>query len=219
MTAPTVRNFSPTAGSSFQTPMSLPQPLLGDVIVAWVFAFNAVSTGVTDSAGNTYTAQAQQPDANGNYVNLFTAPVTATGSGTLTVTSANGGGFVLMDITGAASGSFIDGLVTSGQYSGSVGGLVTASAITTSFATDLIISAAFNQNGSVMTANTGTLVTNGTLGSDFCIVQTHTTSTSGSYAESITVPVSVSETAVIVAIAIQGVGGGGGNTASIAWVG
>lgn len=219
MTAPTISNFSPSAGSAYQTPTSLPQPLLNDVIVACVFAFASISTGVTDSAGNTYTAQAQQADTNGNFVNLFTAPVTATGTGTLTVTSANGGGLALVDVTGAASGSFIDGIVTFGNYAGSAGGLLTASAITTTVATDLILSFGFNQNGSVMTANTGVLVTNGTLGSDFGIVQAHTTSATGSFSESINVPASASETAVIVAIAIKGIGGGGGNTASIAWVG
>lgn len=215
MSAPTIANFSPVIGSAFDAPTTLPKPSLGDVIVVILFAFSAISTGITDNASNVYTAQAQQQDGNSNYVNLFTAPVTSLPTSTLIISSSNGGGLALLDITGVATGTFIDGTVQVGTYSGSAGGSVTAAAITTSVATDLIISAAFNQNGSVMTAGTGVLVTNGTVGSDFGIVQARTTTSAGNYSESITVPASPSETAGIVAIAIKGTSSGSSVTPTV----
>jgi hypothetical protein len=199
MSNPTVRNQSGfnAFGGGTQT---LPQPLLGSVILVWCFAFSALPT-CTDSAGNTYTVQAQEQDANGNWITLFTGPVTAAGSGTLTLTL---GGLVLaMEVQGVASGTFIDGSVTSGTYNSSAGGLLSSSAITASFSADLIVSAAWDQNNAAITVNTGTLVASNSAG-DTAIVQAHSTSGPGSYVESFNVPASSGETAVIVAIALMG---------------
>lgn len=200
-TAPTIRSASGVgANGASQT---RPQPVSGNYYVAWVFDFSPITTGFADTAGNTWTAKKQQADSNSNYVNLFTAPVTATGSGTNTFTSGSGGSIQVTEVQGNLSSTPDDGTITGGTFTGSIGGTLSAGAITTTAAASLILSAAIDQNSATLVANSGTLVASG-VGQDFNIVQQRTTSSAGSYTESFTVPISVNETAAIVAIAIKG---------------
>lgn len=198
--APTVRNFCTPVGAGSCT---IPQPVSGNFIVVFNFNFSGSTPTTTDSAGNTYTNRVNAGDANGNFCQVSTAPVTATGSGTLTVTENLGGVIVAIELTGNVSSTPIDGSVTSGTFSGSVGGTLTATGIITTVANDILLSGAIDQNGAALTVNTGTLIYSGTL-ADRNIVQKRTVAATGTYAEAFNVPVSVGETAVICAIAIKG---------------
>ena len=205
--APTIRNFSSISG--FDDPVTLPQPVVGNAIYVFVFSTAPVTSGIADSAGNTYTFLKNQADSNSNYTAVFRAPVTAGGSGTLEVTTSIGGGLCAIEV---ANDNGVDGTVAAGTYSGNAGGTLSASAITTTVATDLILSAAYDQNNAALSADTGTLVASANgIGGDSAIVQAHTTSSAGSYTESFTVPASSGETASMIAIAIMGGGTSGGS--------
>ena len=206
-TAPTIRNSAASGSRDTDNEVIIPQPVSGNFIVVFVFAFDTFSARtMSDSAGNTYTYRLQQADSNSNYVGVFTAPVTSTGSGNNTITLPTTATVLYaIEVQGNPSSDQIDGSVTSGTYSGSAGGSLTASAITTTVATDLILSAAIDQNTATLVSNTGTLVwSSSALNTDFNIVQQHTTSATGNYSEIFTVPSSSGETAAIVAIAIKG---------------
>lgn len=202
MPAPTIRNQSGTPAGSSAT---IPQPVLGNFLVLCNFNFNSRTTGASDTAGNIWTHQLSAADSNMNWLNVFTAPVISTGSGTNTISGLTDGVYWVAEIQGVGA-TPIDGSVTSGTFSGSSGGTLTASPITTSVATDLILSFAIDQETATLTVNTGTLVASGS-NVDFNIVQQHTTSSTGPYAESFNVPTSSGETAVIIAIAIAGIAG------------
>jgi Putative Ig domain len=202
--APTIRNATSVGG--FDDNVTLPQPVVGNCIYVFVFSISAVTSGITDSAGNTYTFLKNAVDSNGNYTAVFRAPVTAAGSGSLAVSTIHGG----MCAIEVANDNGVDGSVTSGTYSGNSGGTASAGAITTTAAAGLILSAAYDQNGVSLSANTGTLVATANTGGDTGIVQAHTTSSAGSYTESFTVPASNGETASMVAVAIMGSGGSSG---------
>ena len=208
MSAPTIRNQS--GWGLFQTPCenTLPQPVVGNFIVVFIAATSAITASMTDSAGNTYTAITHATDVNSNTISLYTAPVTASGTGTLTITeSTTGGSMLAIEVAGVSGSTPSDGTGT-GTYNSSAGGLCSASAISTTFATDLILSALYDQNNQAITVNTGTLIASATEGGDFAIAQQHTTSSTGSYTESFNIPASVGETAAMVAIAIKGVSSG-----------
>jgi hypothetical protein len=209
MTAPTIRNQS--GWGAFQTPCqnTLPQPVVGNFIVVFIAATSAITSSMTDSAGNTYTAITHISDANSNTISLYTAPVTASGSGTLTITeSATGGSMIAIEVQNVSGSTPSDGTGT-GTYNSSAGGLCSTSSISTTFATDLILSALYDQNNQVVTANSGTLIATASEGGDTAIAQQRTTSSTSSYTESFTIPASTGETAAMVAIAIKGLSSGG----------
>lgn len=203
MTTPSVLQSARSAAAGAPATAVLSQPTSGNFLVAFLYAFSQITTGVSDSAGNTWTAQAQAQDASGNWVNLFTAPVTLTGSGNNTLTSTNGRTIDFIEVTGNKSSTPINGSPTSGTFSGSAGGTVTAAAISTSDANCLLLSAAIDQNSATLTVNTGNLIQNG-VQSDYNISQYHQVTATGNYSEAFNVPVSASETAVILSFAIGG---------------
>lgn len=211
--APTIRNFSAiSANRSSPSTQTIPQPLVGDEFVVFVFAFSAITTGLSDSAGNTCTSFGSVADANGNRVNIFTCPVTVAGGTTDTFTSTGGGTIQVNDLTGVAASAQIDGTIKSGTFSGSAGGTLTAAGLTTTFANDLILSAAIDQNNatSAFAASTGTMVTSampsGANGADADAIQQHSVTSTGTYAEAFTVAASSGQTAVIGVVAIKGTG-------------
>jgi len=201
---PTIRNFSSISG--FDDPVFLPEPVVGNAIYVFVFSIAPVTSGITDSAGNTYTFLKNQADSNSNYTAVFRAPVTVSGSGTLEIMTEHGG-LCALEI---ANDNGVDAAVTTGTYASNSGGTLSAGAITTTVADDLILSAAYDQNNATLSASTGTLVITGSSSADMAIVQAHTTTSTGSYTESFTIPASYGETASMIAIAIKGGGTPGG---------
>ena len=216
---PTIRNFSTiSTNRSSPSTQTIPQPTVGDEFVVFIFAFSLITTGLSDSAGNTCTTFGGAQDSNGNWVNVFTCPVTVAGGATDTFTSTNGGVIQINDLEGVASSSQIDGTFKSGTFSGSAGGTLTASGLTTTFADDLILSGAIDQNNATgaLTANTGTMVTSaqpsGANGADANAVQQHSVTSTGTYAEAFTMAASSGQTAVIGVVAIKGTATGGSCT-------
>lgn len=201
---PTIRNSATSAASNSPVTVDLPTPVVGNLIVVFVPSFGSCATNaLTDDASNTYTRRATAQDANGNWMNLFTAPVTSAGSGNLTITAAVSCSTAIVAAAEVQAQFGIDASATTGTYSGNGPSTVDAGGITTTVANDLILSCAINQNSSVMTANTGTAYSSGTQ-VDYHLCQQRTVSATGTYTEKINVPASVGETAVIAAIAIKG---------------
>ena len=209
MGAPTIRNSAKSASMTDPGTAVIPQPVSGNFIV--VFAVGSGSFAAInahDSASNTYTRQSAQVDDSGNYIVCYTAPVTATGSGNLTVSVEITSCVIAMELTGNVSSTPIDGSVTTGNYNSAGPGTITATGIVTTVATDLILSGVVDQNQAAITVNTGTSVQSSTLYDTF-IVQQHTTSATGTFAEAFNVPSSSGETARMIAIAIKGTAAGG----------
>lgn len=208
MTAPTkVQSTAWSVASNRQQTIS--SPTIGNLMVTFVNSFFSAST-LTDSSGNTHTLYGSHADSNGNFCHIFTSPITHTAATVTISDSSHNCNIQINEITGFDSGSPTDGAFEFGTFSGSSGGTLTATAVTTTFADDLILSAAFDQNSAALSVNTGTLIAflNTDSGSDTCISQQHTVSVTGSYAEKFNVPTSASETAVICVIAIKGISSG-----------
>jgi MSHA biogenesis protein MshQ len=139
--------FGNPAGITATSPALATNPVIGHtmIVLVWTWTENTPPTiNVTDSAGNTYTAATQATiDQSAWFENasVYSAPVTATGSGfTVTVTMPNNDGASQSRVV-ALEYSGVGAVDQTGSATGSSASATVATAAATSLPNELVVSA------------------------------------------------------------------------------